>query len=76
MAPIFLVDEIRHYYFERRRNVRLTPPTQIVWAISVLLVIIGLVAELVTIPTLSALSFWLVFIGALLLILATLLEGL
>lgn len=55
---------------------KLTPPTQVVWVISVILVIIGLVAELVTIPTLSALSFWLVFIGALLLILATLLEGL
>jgi len=47
-----------------------------VWAISVILVIIGLIAHLVTIPTLSALSFWLVFIGALLLIIAVMVKGL
>ena len=53
---------------------KLTRPTQVSWAIAVILVVIGLIAQLVSIPPLSAWSFWLVFIGALLLILATLLR--
>jgi hypothetical protein len=54
---------------------QLTPPTQITWVISVILVILGLIAHLGLIPALSAVAFWMVFIAALLLILAAVLKG-
>lgn len=55
---------------------KLNPPKQITWWISLALGVIGLVAKLVTIPVLSGLAFWLVLVGLVLLVLANVLTGL
>lgn len=54
----------------------LTKPSQLAWAISVILVLLGLIGSLATLRVLSEYAFWLVCIGAVLLILATLLRDL
>lgn len=55
---------------------KLTPPTMLVFWISVALVVIGLIAKFVPIAVLSGLSFWLVAAGAVLLIVALLVKKL
>ncbi|MBN2386721.1 MAG: hypothetical protein JXB85_06835 [Anaerolineales bacterium] len=55
---------------------KLTPPTKLVFWITVALAVIGLVAFFVTIPFLSAIAFWLVLAAYVLLVLALLLKGL
>jgi hypothetical protein len=55
---------------------KLSPPKQITWWISLALGVIGLVANFVTIPVLSGLAFWLVLAGLVLLVLANVLTGL
>lgn len=54
---------------------RLTPPSQAVWIIAVILGVLGILASLGVIPPLAAYAFWLVTIGFVLLVLATLLRG-
>jgi len=54
----------------------LNAPKVITWWIAVVLAVIGLIAQLVAIPVLSGLAFWIVLVAAVLLILATLLKGL
>lgn len=54
---------------------RLTPPTKIVFYISVVLAVVGLIANFVTIPVLSDFSFWLVVAGYVLLFLGNTMKG-
>jgi len=55
---------------------QLNAPKQITWLIALALVVIGIIAQLVTIPVLSGLAFWIVVIAAVLLLLATYLPNL
>jgi hypothetical protein len=57
--------------------VRLTPPTQIVFWISVALGVLGLLGGIGIVAALGgAIAFWLTFIGLALLVLALLVKGL
>lgn len=57
-------------------TVKLSAPKQITWWIALALVVIGLIAQLVTIPVLSGLAFWIVFVAAVLLLVAAYLPNL
>lgn len=55
---------------------KLNAPRVITWWISLILAAAGLLAKLFTIPVLTPYAFWLVLIGAALLLLATAKKGL
>jgi len=55
---------------------KLSAPKQLTWLISLVLGIIGLIAQLVTIPVLSGLAFWIVLVALVLLLVATFIPGL
>jgi hypothetical protein len=55
---------------------KFSPPKKITWWIALALGAIGLVANLVTIPVLSGLAFWLVLAGLVLLVLGNAITGL
>ena len=55
---------------------KLSAPKQVTWFVALALGIIGLIAQLVTIPVLSGLAFWLVLLALILLLVATFLPGL
>jgi len=55
---------------------RLNAPKKIIWLISLLVGLLGVIFSVVTVPFLTTISFWLVVIAWLLLILATYLKGL
>jgi heme/copper-type cytochrome/quinol oxidase subunit 1 len=55
---------------------KLTPPKNLTFWIAVLLVLLGFLAKIVSIPVLSPFSFWLVFVGFVLLVLGLLVKGL
>ena len=55
---------------------KFSPPKKITWWIALALGAVGLVANLVTIPVLSGLAFWLVLVGLVLLLLANVMPGL
>ena len=55
---------------------KLSEPKVVTWWIDVILGVLGLLGHLVTIPVISDLAFWLVLVGLVLLILATLIKGL
>lgn len=55
---------------------RLNAPKQIVWIICLILGVLGLLGELVSIPFISGIAFWLVVIGLALLLAATALKNL
>jgi hypothetical protein len=57
-------------------TMQLSAPKQITWWIALALVVIGFIAQLVTIPVLSGLAFWIVFVGAVLLLVASFLPNL
>jgi hypothetical protein len=54
---------------------RLSPPTKNVFYLSAALVVVGLVAQIITIPFLSSVAFWLVLVGYLLLFLGNTMKG-
>lgn len=54
---------------------KLSPPTQPVWIVAVVLGILGIVATLVAIPYLSDYSFWVMAVAWLVLVLSTMLKG-
>jgi hypothetical protein len=56
--------------------VKLTPPTQIVFWISVALGVLGFLGGIGVVAALAAYAFWLTFIGLALLVLALLVKGL
>ena len=55
---------------------RLNPPKKNTWWLALLLGAAGVVAQSVSIPVLSSISFWLVLLGWLLLLLGAWLPGL
>jgi len=55
---------------------KLSAPRQITWWIALVLAVVGLIASLVTIPVLSGLAFWIVFVAAALLLVASFIPGL
>ncbi len=55
---------------------KLNAPKQITWWIALVLVVLGVLGSLTTIPIASAYAFWFVLVGAVLLLLATALKGL
>ena len=55
---------------------KLSAPKQITWWIALVLAVVGLIGKLVTISVITTYAFWIVFVAALLLLLATYLEGL
>lgn len=55
---------------------KLSAPKVATWWIAILLGILGILGQAVSIPILSALAFWLVVIGLVLLALATVVKGL
>lgn len=55
---------------------RLSEPKVITFWIAVILGVLGILANLVTIPVLSGFAFWLVAIGFIILVLGNLLKGL
>ncbi len=54
---------------------KLNAPTTVVWWIAVVLGVLGFLGTLVAIPFVSGFAFWFVFVGWLLLALATVLKG-
>ncbi len=54
---------------------RLSPPKKIVWYLSVILGIIGLVFSIIDVAVISPLSVWILGVGWLLLVLGTALTG-
>jgi hypothetical protein len=54
---------------------RLNAPKKIIWLISLIVGLLGVIFSVVTVPFLTTISFWLVVIAWLLLILATYLKG-
>lgn len=55
---------------------KLNAPKQITWIIALVLGVVGIVGYLVTIPVLSVAAFWIVLAALVLMLLATLIEGL
>ncbi|MGD8632871.1 MAG: hypothetical protein PVF85_04825 [Anaerolineales bacterium] len=56
-------------------TMRLNPPTKNVFYLSAVLVVVGLVAQIITIPFLSSVAFWIVFVGYVLLFLGNTMKG-
>lgn len=54
---------------------RLSAPKKSTWWVAVVVGVVGVVANLVTIPVISGFAFWLVVIGFVLLALGTYLKG-
>ena len=54
---------------------KLTPPTKLAFWISVVLVALGFLGFLISIPFVSGLAFWFVFVGYVVLLLGLLLKG-
>jgi hypothetical protein len=54
---------------------RLSAPKKTTWWVAVVIGVVGVVANLVTIPVISGFAFWLVVIGFVLLALGTYLKG-
>jgi hypothetical protein len=52
-------------------KLKLSAPSQIAWIIALILGVVGVIATLVVIPTISAFAFWLVAAGWLVLLIAT-----
>jgi hypothetical protein len=54
---------------------KLTPPKHITLWLAVIVAILGIIANLVTIPVLSGFSFWLVVIAFVILALGNMIDG-
>ena len=54
---------------------KLSAPKNITWWIAVVLGVLGLLGNFVTIPVISGLSIWLLFLGFAVLAVATFVEG-
>jgi hypothetical protein len=55
---------------------KLSAPKNITWIIALVLAVLGLIGFLVTVPFLTTFAFWFEFVAAVLLLLATWMEGL
>lgn len=54
---------------------KLSAPTQPVWIISLILGIVGLLGAVVTIPFVSGIAFWIVLLGLVIMLVATMMKG-
>ena len=54
---------------------KLNAPTQLVWIISVIVGVLGILGTFITIPIVSVYAFWFVAVGFVVLALATFLKG-
>lgn len=54
---------------------KLSPPKHLTFWIALIVAVVGVIAELITIPVLSGLAFWLVVIGFVLLAAGNLIDG-
>lgn len=54
---------------------RLSPPTKNVFYLSAALVVVGLIAQVITIPFLSDVAFWILLVGYVLLFLGNTMKG-
>jgi len=54
---------------------RLNAPKKMVWMISIILAVVGIIGFFITIPFVTAYAFWFVAVGWLLLFLGTALKG-
>jgi hypothetical protein len=54
---------------------RLNPPTKNVFYLSAALVLVGLVSNIITLPFLSSVAFWIVLAGYILLVLGNTMKG-
>ena len=70
------VYSIIHSFRRKVFIMKLNAPTKLVWIIALVLGVLGFIGMLVSIPFVSGFAFWFVFVGWLLLVLATLLKGL
>lgn len=70
-----LKDKLR-FFCTKENAMRLSAPKQITWIVAIVLGVLGLLGSLITIPVVSGLAFWLVFLGFLLLAVATFIDGL
>ena len=57
-------------------NLKLSAPTVPIWAVAVILGVLGILANLVVIPILSPLAFWMVALAFVILAVATMIKGL
>lgn len=55
---------------------KLSAPKNLTWWIAVILGVLGFLGNFVTLPVISGLSFWLLFLGFAILAVATFVEGL
>jgi len=55
---------------------KLSAPKQITWIVAVVLGVLGLLGALFTIPVVTSLAFWIVFVALVLMLVATFIEGL
>jgi hypothetical protein len=55
---------------------KLSAPKNVTWIIAVILAVLGLLGHLVTIPVVTGLAIWFVFLGFAILAVATFVEGL
>ncbi len=62
-------------FFQRRIEMKLTPPTQVTFWISVVLGLLGLLGNLGVVAALAPFAFWFAFVGLLLLALGLLIKG-
>lgn len=63
------------FCFEKENEMKLTPPKQWVFWLSVVLGLLGLIGQFVAIPFVSAFAFWFVFVGLALLVAGLTLKG-
>ena len=54
---------------------KLSAPKNVTWWVAVVLGVLGLLGSFMTIPVISGLSFWLLFLGFAVLAVATMIEG-
>lgn len=55
---------------------KLSPPKMITWIICFVLIVVGFMSNFVAIPFASGMTFWLLSIGGILLLIATMVKGL
>jgi protein-S-isoprenylcysteine O-methyltransferase Ste14 len=61
----------------RREEMKFSAPKQITWIVALILGVVGILANLASIPVITpAIGFWLVVVGWLLLVIATITHGL
>jgi membrane protein YdbS with pleckstrin-like domain len=63
-------------FYSKENKMKLTPPTQLTFWISVILGLLGLIGTFVSIPFVSAYAFWFVVVGFALLVAGLLFKGL